>query len=75
MCLIESDFAGVAQLVRARGSYPRRPGFKSLHRHHFLATASYEWLVLAQLLSIEMTSRFRTTCYTTRIFLVEWWGT
>ena len=26
--------AGVAQLVRARGSYPRRPGFKSLHRHH-----------------------------------------
>ena len=26
---------GVAQLVRARGSYPRRPGFKSLHRHHF----------------------------------------
>jgi hypothetical protein len=28
--------AGVAQLVRARGSYPRRPGFKSLHRHHLL---------------------------------------
>ena len=28
-------FAGVAQLVRARGSYPRCPGFKSLHRHHF----------------------------------------
>jgi tRNA(Ile)-lysidine synthase len=26
---------GVAQLVRARGSYPRRPGFESLHRHHF----------------------------------------
>ncbi len=26
--------AGVAQLVRARGSYPRCPGFKSLHRHH-----------------------------------------
>ena len=26
---------GVAQLVRARGSYPRSPGFKSLHRHHF----------------------------------------
>ena len=26
---------GVAQLVRARGSYPRCPGFKSLHRHHF----------------------------------------
>jgi hypothetical protein len=24
---------GVAQLVRARGSYPRRPGFESLHRH------------------------------------------
>ena len=28
--------AGVAQLVRARGSYPRCPGFKSLHRHHYL---------------------------------------
>jgi hypothetical protein len=24
----------VAQLVRACGSYPQRPGFKSLHRHH-----------------------------------------
>src|SRR5256885_6484560 len=30
--------AGVAQLVRARGSYPRSPGFKSLHRHHFFAS-------------------------------------
>ena len=27
--------AGVAQLVRACGSYPQGPGFKSLHRHHF----------------------------------------
>ena len=27
-------FAGVAQLVRASGSYPLGPGFKSLHRHH-----------------------------------------
>ena len=26
---------GVAQLVRACGSYPQCPGFKSLHRHHF----------------------------------------
>jgi hypothetical protein len=26
---------GVAQLVRACGSYPQRPGFESLHRHHF----------------------------------------
>ncbi len=34
MCKINSS-AGVAQLVRARGSYPRCPGFKSLHRHHF----------------------------------------
>ena len=33
--MVESQFpAGVAQLVRARGSYPRCPGFKSLHRHH-----------------------------------------
>ena len=31
--------AGVAQLVRARGSYPRCPGFKSLHRHHLLLRA------------------------------------
>ena len=29
-------YAGVAQMVRARGSYPRSPGFKSLHRHHLL---------------------------------------
>ena len=34
-------FAGVAQLVRARGSYPRRPGFKSLHRHH--SPSPREW--------------------------------
>ena len=27
--------AGVAQLVRACGSYPQGPGFKSLHRHQF----------------------------------------
>ena len=26
----------VAQVVRACGSYPQCPGFKSLHRHHFL---------------------------------------
>jgi hypothetical protein len=26
---------GVAQLVRARGSYPRRRRFDSAHRHHF----------------------------------------
>ena len=28
---------GVAQLVRARGSYPRRRRFDSYHRHHFPA--------------------------------------
>ena len=28
------EHAGVAQLVRASGSYPLGPGFKSLHRHH-----------------------------------------
>ena len=27
---------GVAQLVRARGSYPRRRQFDSAHRHHFV---------------------------------------
>ena len=26
---------GVAQSVRACGSYPQCPGFDSLHRHHF----------------------------------------
>ena len=31
-----NDSGGVAQLVRACGSYPQGPGFKSLHRHHFL---------------------------------------
>ena len=36
--MVQSRFpAGVAQLVRARGSYPRCPGFKSLHRHQFFA--------------------------------------
>ena len=28
------ESAGVAQLVRASGSYPLGPGFKSLRRHH-----------------------------------------
>ena len=28
------DRGGVAQVVRANGSYPLCPGFKSLHRHH-----------------------------------------
>src|SRR5689334_8939586 len=33
--LLESPaLGGVAQLVRASGSYPLCPGFKSLHRHH-----------------------------------------
>ena len=27
-------FGGVAQLVRACGSYPQCPEFESLHRHH-----------------------------------------
>src|SRR5690349_4150458 len=31
--LVFPPFGGVAQLVRARGSYPLGPGFKSLHRH------------------------------------------
>ena len=34
--VIIRDSGGVAQLVRACGSYPQGPGFKSLHRHHFL---------------------------------------
>ena len=32
---------GVAQMVRARGSYPRRPGFESLHRYHFRRRANF----------------------------------
>ena len=31
----DSKSGGVAQLVRACGSYPQCPGFKSLHRHQF----------------------------------------
>lgn len=38
-----ASYAGVAQLVRARGSYPRSPGFKSLHRHH-LSRAWGAWV-------------------------------
>ena len=33
--------AGVAQLVRASGSYPLGPGFKSLHRHHLPRAAGH----------------------------------
>src|SRR3990170_3138224 len=41
--MLESEVpAGVAQLVRARGSYPRCPGFKSLHRHQFSLTTTTE---------------------------------
>ena len=29
-----TERGGVAQTVRACGSYPQCPGFKSLHRHH-----------------------------------------
>ena len=32
---------GVAQQVRACGSYPQCPGFKSLHRHHFYPRSLY----------------------------------
>jgi hypothetical protein len=45
-------FGGVAQLVRACGSYPQCPGFKSLHRHQrdctlsVKAGAKKEWLRL-----------------------------
>jgi hypothetical protein len=34
-CSTINNSGGVAQLVRACGSYPQGPGFKSLHRHHF----------------------------------------
>ena len=39
-----SDPGGVAQSVRACGSYPQCPGFKSLHRH-FLFNLSIQSLV------------------------------
>ncbi len=32
---VVSSSGGVAQLVRACGSYPQCPGFESLRRHHF----------------------------------------
>ena len=34
LAIIRRPNGGVAQLVRASGSYPLCPGFKSLHRHH-----------------------------------------
>jgi hypothetical protein len=34
---LKNLFGGVAQLVRARGSYPRRRRFDSAHRHQFLS--------------------------------------
>ncbi len=36
MDAIFSGYGGVAQQVRACGSYPQCPGFKSLHRHQHL---------------------------------------
>jgi hypothetical protein len=32
-------YGGVAQMVRADGSYPSCPGFESLHRHSCKAVA------------------------------------
>ncbi len=34
---IKFTVGGVAQLVRACGSYPQCPGFESLHRHHIFS--------------------------------------
>jgi hypothetical protein len=34
--LISKHIGGVAQTVRACGSYPQCPGFNSLHRHYFV---------------------------------------
>ena len=36
---VVSSSGGVAQLARARGSYPRSPGFESLRRYHFFKPA------------------------------------
>ena len=41
VCPEKPDLGGVAQLVRARGSYPRSPGFESLHRHHLFLLRSF----------------------------------
>jgi hypothetical protein len=37
---IFQQIGGVAQLVRACGSYPQRPGFESLHRHQISLMSS-----------------------------------
>ena len=37
---IFKSYGGVAQSVRACGSYPQCPGFESLHRHHNLPNSS-----------------------------------
>jgi tRNA(Ile)-lysidine synthase len=39
-----SKEGGVAQVVRANGSYPLCPGFKSLHRHHPSLRKFREWV-------------------------------
>ncbi len=39
---------GVAQVVRACGSYPQCPGFKSLHRHSLIRARSSASLGVAQ---------------------------
>ena len=58
-----SCYAGVAQLVRARGSYPRSPGFKSLHRHQFISRLSVRSLSMLSSPS-ESTGRFSdTACF------------
>jgi hypothetical protein len=42
------NVGGVAQLVRACGSYPQCPGFKSLHRHHLPAFCSQRFSTLGE---------------------------
>ena len=56
-------YAGVAQLVRARGSYPRSPGFKSLHRHQYHLSPASALALDACPSPSESTGRFFDTTY------------
>src|SRR6185295_6128215 len=55
LCYDPPFSGGVAQLVRARGSYPLGPGFKSLHRHQLFALPSIQVGLLDQ--GVRMDSR------------------
>jgi hypothetical protein len=51
----------VAQVVRACGSYPQCPGFKSLHRHQYQITLHHYLLVMLAQVNPEQNRYARLT--------------